>query len=556
MITKEKIASSHRELSPDAGAPSGAPVLEIEPAGHGGDETADSTILQDNLQTPSIDLSLYIVEEAVARKVPAEMARRNRLVPVFEIDQSLTVAMADPLDVFAIDEVQAHTGMRVEPVRATESEIEKVIEQYLADSGGQGLGSVAVGREQEASAAGILNSLIAEATKQGASDIHIEPEEDLVRIRQRVDGVLHETMTLPKSFESSLITRVKILSKLDIAEKRLPQDGRIQLKMGGKHVDIRVSIQPTVVGENVVLRILDRESILRGVEKLGLCEAKLKIFEEAIKRPYGMILVTGPTGSGKTTTLYSALNRISSHNLNIMTIEDPVEYRLELVRQTQVNPVAGYTFASGLRALLRQDPDVIMVGEIRDRETADIAIRSALTGHLVFSTMHTNDAAGAFTRLIDMGIEPFLVASSVHCVMAQRLIRLICEKCKRPVTPPDYLRERLAIRGDGAEFRHGKGCRVCRQAGYLGRTGIFEVLSTTRTVRDAVMRRLPTENLRRIAISEGMETLREDGLTKARLGKTTLEEVLRVTTSEESQIRLQEENKGNQTFDQRGGKKT
>jgi type II secretory ATPase GspE/PulE/Tfp pilus assembly ATPase PilB-like protein len=316
--------------------------------------------------------------------------------------------------------------------------------------------------------------------------------------------------------------------------------------VGGRQVDIRVSVQPTVVGENVVLRILDRESILRGTENLGLNEERLRTFEEAIKGPYGMILVTGPTGSGKTTTLYSALNRISSNKLNIMTIEDPVEYRLELVRQTQVNPVAGYTFANGLRALLRQDPDVIMVGEIRDRETADIAIRSALTGHLVFSTMHTNDAAGAFARLIDMGIEPFLVASSVHCVMAQRLVRLICEKCKRPVVPPDYLLDRLAVRADDAGFRHGKGCRVCHEAGYLGRTGIFEVLSTTANVRDAVMRRVPTENLRQIAICEGMETLRQDGLRKARQGKTTLEEILRVTTSEESETGRQDKNKGNE----------
>ena len=462
------------------------------------------------------------------------MARRNKLVPVFEIGDSLTVAMADPLDVFAIDEVQAHTGLRVEPVLATASEIEKVIEQYLVGQGGRPVRSAAATREQEASSASVLNSVLAKAIKQGASDVHIEPEEDFVRVRQRVDGVLKEIMTLPKSLESTLVTRVKILAKLDIAEKRLPQDGRIQLKVGSSQVDIRVSVQPTVVGENVVLRILDRQSILRGTANLGLGGERLETFESSIERPFGMILVTGPTGSGKTTTLYSALNKISSPKLNIMTIEDPVEYRLDLVRQTQVNPVAGYTFANGLRALLRQDPDVIMVGEIRDRETAEIAIRSALTGHLVFSTLHTNDAAGAFTRLIDMGIEPFLVASSVHCVIAQRLVRLICEKCKRPMTPPDYLLERLNVAARGREFWHGKGCRACHDSGYLGRSGIFEVLPTTGAVRDAVMQQLPSDALRQIAMSSGMETLRQDGLRKARDGKTTLEEVLRVTTAEEA----------------------
>ena len=413
-------------------------------------------------------------------------------------------------------------------------EIEKVIEQYLVDSKAQATRSQVASREQEASSASVLNKVLSQAIKQGASDVHIEPEEDFVRVRQRVDGVLKETMTLPKSLESTIVTRVKILARLDIAEKRVPQDGRIQLKVGSKEVDIRVSVQPTVVGENVVLRVLDRESILRGTENLGLDQDRLKTFQQAIQRPFGMILVTGPTGSGKTTTLYSALNTISSPRLNIMTIEDPVEYRLALVRQTQVNPVAGYTFANGLRALLRQDPDVMMVGEIRDGETAEIAIRSALTGHLVFSTLHTNDAAGAFTRLIDMGIEPFLVASSIHCVIAQRLVRLICEKCKRPVDPPAYILERLGIDGKGREFHKGKGCRACHQTGHSGRTGIFEVLSTSPAIRDAIMHRLPSETLRRLAIEEGMNTLRQDGLRKAFQGRTTLDEVLRVTTAEEA----------------------
>ena len=541
MITEERTASTGRKVSEEPDDLAESPVLEIDPEADGeenaGSEAGDArenTALFDRLKTPSIDLSLYIIEESVARKVPEEMARRNKIVPVFEIGDSLTIAMADPLDVFAIDEIQAYTGLRVEPVLASASEIEKVIDQYLVDSDKKAAGTRTPSRDEEASSASVLNSVLSKAIKQGASDVHIEPEEDFVRIRQRVDGVLKEIMTLPKSLESTLVTRVKILAKLDIAEKRVPQDGRIQLKVGSKQVDIRVSVQPTVVGENVVLRILDRESILRGTRNLGLEEQRLETFESAIERPFGMILVTGPTGSGKTTTLYSALNKISSAKLNIMTIEDPVEYRLDLVRQTQVNPVAGYTFANGLRALLRQDPDVMMVGEIRDRETAEIAIRSALTGHLVFSTLHTNDAAGAFARLIDMGIEPFLVASSLHCVIAQRLVRLICEKCKRPIKPPDYLLKRLNVTKRDEQFWHGKGCRVCHDTGYLGRTGIFEVLSTTSAIRDAVMRQEPSDTLRRIAIGEGMETLRQDGLRKALEGRTTLEEVLRVTTAEEA----------------------
>jgi type IV pilus assembly protein PilB len=549
MITGDKTTSSVGEPGEELVEIPESPVLEIEPEEDEEEsrppedkEAGESSALLDRLKTPSIDLSLYIIEEAVARKVPEEMARRHKLVPVFEIGDSLTVAMADPLDVFAIDEVQAHTGLRVEPVLAKASEVERVIEQYLGDAKGQSGGPRPASREDEASSASILNNMLAKAIKQGASDVHIEPEEDFVRVRQRVDGVLKEIMTLPKSLESTLVTRVKILAKLDIAEKRVPQDGRIQLKVGSKQVDIRVSVQPTVVGENVVLRLLDRESILRGTSNLGLDRERQAAFEEAIQRPFGMILVTGPTGSGKTTTLYSALSKISSTRLNIMTIEDPVEYRLDLIRQTQVNPVAGYTFANGLRALLRQDPDVIMVGEIRDGETAEIAIRSALTGHLVFSTLHTNDSSGAFTRLIDMGIEPFLVASSVHCVIAQRLVRVICEKCKRPVDPPDYLVERLNIETRGQTFYQGKGCRVCHETGYLGRTGIFEVLSTTNAIRDAVMRQVPSDTLRQIAIREGMETLRQDGLRKAREGKTTLEEVLRVTTAEEA---AESEERGN-----------
>jgi len=500
------------------------------PAADRGQNAGTAARLADLLKAPTIDLSLYLIDEAVLRSVPEEIARKFTLVPVFKIGNRLTVAMADPTDVFAIDEIEARTGYAVEPVQAGEAEIEKTLQQFFGGGGSAG-GAEGGGSP---SAANLVKMLLTRAVKDGASDIHIEPEENAVRIRQRVDGVLMQVMSVPKALEASIVTRVKILGGLDIAEKRLPQDGRIQLVAQGRDVDVRVSVQPTVTGENVVLRILDRETMGLGLEKLGLGSEKLRVFNEAVTRPNGMILVTGPTGSGKTTTLYSALKQISSPELNIMTIEDPVEYKLEGIRQTQVNPTAGYTFANGLRALLRQDPDVMMVGEIRDRETADMAIRSALTGHLVFSTLHTNDAAGAFARLIDMGIEPFLIASSVHCVIAQRLVRLICQKCKRPAQPSQYLLKKLGVGGDAGPFWYGKGCRLCHQTGYRGRAGMFEVLTMSPAVREAVLARQSAQALSDIATAEGMETLRQDGINKALGGETTLEEVLRVTSGGDS----------------------
>ncbi|MFH1312061.1 MAG: ATPase, T2SS/T4P/T4SS family [Candidatus Eisenbacteria bacterium] len=489
------------------------------------------TLFNEKLKVPSIDLSLYLIDEDVAKSVPERIARKYTLVPVFKIDNNLTIAMADPMDVFAIDEVRAITGCIVEPVQASPTGIENAIQQYFGAPGATEGAENSDGSRQGTSSTGLISTMIARAVKDGASDIHIEPEEKSVRVRQRVDGTLSQVMAVPKSLESSLVTRVKIMSKLDIAEKRLPQDGRIQIKSDGKDVDIRVSIQPTVTGENIVMRILDRASVLLGLEHLGLDAQRLSIFDSAIKKPYGMLLVTGPTGSGKTTTLYSVLNRISSPELNVMTIEDPVEYRLSGIRQTQVNTAAGYTFANGLRALLRQDPDVIMVGEIRDGETAEIAIRAALTGHLVLSTLHTNDASGAFARLADMGAEPFLIASSVHCVLAQRLVRLICDRCKRPVEPPEYLFDKLGVEDRTHEYWHGKGCRLCHQTGYRGRGGIFEVLPMSAAIRDAVLANRPTDDLRQVAQSEGMASLRMDGLSRALTGVTTLEEVLRVTVS-------------------------
>ncbi len=490
-------------------------------------------IIREKLQVPSIDLSLYLIEEDVARSVPERIARKYNLIPVFRINNNLTVAMSDPMDVLATDEVQAATGCRIEPVRAGESEIDKTIDQYFGAKKAGGASGGASAPPDSAGSTGLVNSIITRAVKEGASDIHIEPEDEYVRVRQRIDGILTEVMVLPKATEAALVNRVKILSKLDISEKRLPQDGRIQLNAAGKDIDIRVSVQPTVAGENVVMRILDRSSVLLDLEKLGLDHKQLGMLHDAIRKPYGMVLVTGPTGSGKTTTLYSILNEISSPDINIMTIEDPVEYRLEGIRQTQVNKTAGYTFANGLRALLRQDPDVMMVGEIRDLETAEIAVRAALTGHMVFSTLHTNDASGAFTRLIDMGVEPFLVASSIHCVVAQRLVRLIHDKCRRPGEPSEYLLKRLGIQDRSHEFFRGKGCRTCQNTGYKGRCGIFEVLAMSQPVRTAILERSSTETLRDAARGQGMRNLRECGMAQAFEGKTTLDEVLSATSAED-----------------------
>jgi len=492
-------------------------------------------LLATKLKVPTIDLSLYLIDEEVATSIPEETARKHMLVPVFKIENTLTLAMADPTNVLAIDEVQAATGLRVDPVQASETGIERTIDQYFGKSGRGPAGDGGEEHIGATSSPGIINTVISRAVKNKASDVHIEPEENAVQVRERVDGILMPLMTLPKEMESSLVTRVKILSKLDISEKRLPQDGRIQLRTEGKDVDIRVSIQPTVTGENVVLRLLDRHSVSIGIDRLGLDESNLSLLDSAIKKPYGMVLVTGPTGSGKTTTLYSVLNRIASSELNVMTIEDPVEYRLAGVRQTQINTTAGYTFANGLRALLRQDPDVIMVGEIRDRETAEIAVRASMTGHLVFSTLHTNDAAGAFTRLIDMGIEPFLVASSLHCVIAQRLVRVVCDKCKRTVQPAAYLLDKLGVKDRPGELSQGKGCRLCHQTGYRGRSGIFEVIPMSASIRTAILARSSTSALKDLAIGAGMQTLRQDGLDKAFQGLTTLEEILRVTVAGQSQ---------------------
>jgi type IV pilus assembly protein PilB len=493
------------------------------------------------LGVKTIDLSNVIIEPEVANILSETTVRRLKVIPLFKEGETLAVAMADPTDINVIDELHRETGFTIEPVLASEMDISRAIDQIYGTANTiydivksidekKLLSSKEAG--EEAPIIKLTNLLIVQAVRDRASDIHVEPEEKMLRVRYRVDGVLHRISSLPKFLQLPVVSRIKIMSDLDIAERRLPQDGRIKMDVGNKSIDLRVSIQPTLHGENVVMRILDKASIMIGIENLGLAERDFETFVELIHKPYGMLLVTGPTGSGKTTTLYSALNRLNTEDKNIMTMEDPIEYQLPLVRQTQVNPQIGLTFASGLRAILRQDPDIIMVGEIRDLETAEIAIHSALTGHLVFSTLHTNDAPGAFARLIDMGAEPFLVSSSVIGVVAQRLVRVICERCKQPYKPNKSLLQEMGFEkyySEDLRFYKGKGCNLCKGTGYRGRLGIFSLLKVTPSVQELVLKKASSQVIDTQARKEGMRTLRDDCFEKVMNGITTIEEMFRVT---------------------------
>ena len=508
-----------------------------------------ANIIAQSLGVPYMDIKNYIIDPDVLKLVPEAIAKKYTLIPLFKIQDTLTLAMANPQDIVAIDDARLKSKCRViEPVMASKAAIEQAIDQYYGTKGSfeDIVGQIDKAKfarvsdeaeektlqaiSQEAPIVKLVNMIITQAIKEKASDIHVEPEEDMLRVRYRVDGILHESNSPPKNLANAIISRIKVLAHMDIAEKRKPQDGRIELKVEGKAIDLRVSAFPTIHGENVVLRILDKSSVLLGLRELGLEKEDLNNFEKLIKRPYGIILVTGPTGSGKTTTLYAALSTINSPDKNIITIEDPVEYQLSMIRQTQVNPKAGLTFASGLRSILRQDPNVIMVGEIRDKETADIAIQAALTGHLVFSTLHTNDAAGALTRLVDMGIEPFLIASSVIGVVAQRLVRVICDRCKEEYhVTPDMLKALGVKESEKVKLYRGKGCRDCKESGYRSRKAIFELLAVNDKIRELVTQKASAVAVRQEAIKSGMSTLRANGLKKAEEGMTTVEEVLRAT---------------------------
>ena len=498
------------------------------------------------LGLPYMDLSDYIVDGKLVELIPEEIAKKYKAVPLFKISNTLTVGMTDPQDIEAIDNIRRVSKVEmVEPVLVSERGIQRVLDSCY--SAGDTVDAMVKSIDQakappkggkvfgksldDTPVIDLVNIMFAQAVKDRVSDIHLEPAEDSLRVRSRIDGLLREVTVMPKTVQNAIISRIKILSKMDIAESRKPQDGRIRLQLENKSLDIRVSTFPTLHGENVVMRLLDKSSVLLGLKEVGMLERDLAVFEKLIRRPNGIILVTGPTGSGKTSTLYAALTVINSIEKNIITIEDPVEYELPLIRQTQVNPLAGITFANGLRGILRQDPDIIMVGEIRDKETADVAIQAALTGHLVFSTLHTNDAASALTRLIDMGVEPFLASSSVIGIVAQRLIRLICDKCKEPCQPSNDVLKELGLKA-GTKFYRGKGCSKCQSSGLKGRKGIFEVLVMTEEIRKMIDEKKSADEIGKKARELGMQTLRDDGLLKAQEGMTTLEEVLRVTEVE------------------------
>ena len=515
-----------------------------------------SALQADIMGVPFVNLREYLIEPTVIDLVPEDVARKLKVMPLFTIGDTLTVSMADPRDIFAIDELRRRTGFKsIDTVLSSEDDILYAI-NHTYGSGGDiqdavndiTVSDAGVGTEEEevkvleqlaeeAPVIKVVNLLILQAIRERASDIHIEPDEKKVSVRLRVDGALREVTPFPKDHQGAIISRIKILSKMDIAEKRKPQDGRIQIKIESRDIDLRVSTYPTLYGENVVIRILDRASALLGLAQLGFSEDELKRFDKIIRRPYGIILVTGPTGSGKTTTLYAALNTINSTEKNIITIEDPIEYQIPLIRQSQINPKAGLTFATGLRSILRQDPDIIMVGEIRDVETAEIAIHSALTGHLVLSTLHTNDAPGALTRLEDMGVEPFLITSSVIGILAQRLVRVLCDKCKESYKPSHEMLEGLHISAhEKLTFYKPRGCKYCENAGYKGRIGIFELLEVSEEAKKLVLGKASSGEIKELARREGMRTLWEDGLAKAKQGITSVEEVLKVTKEEEQQI--------------------
>lgn len=516
--------------------------------------------LSEQLNIPPIDLSKYKIDPHVAKMVPEKMVVRYNLIPISKIGNTLTIGMADPTDILAIDDVKTLVSPynidKIDVVLATDNDIKDArykifgpqkedIAKLIKDAGSTptevakeeklDVGEITA-ESEKAPIVKIVSLILNEALKKRASDIHIEPCEKDLRVRYRIDGALQEALKLPRNNQNAILAKLKIMSKLDITETRVPQDGRFKIKLGQKEIDFRVSVLPIVFGNKIVLRALDRANITIGLDKLGFLPYPLEAFKKALEYPFGMILLTGPTGSGKSTTLYSIVDKLNAPDKNIVTIEDPVEYEVEGITQIQVNPDIGLTFANGLKSLLRQSPDVVMVGEIRDFETADIAIKASLTGQLVLSTLHTNDAAGAITRLIDMGIEPFLVAASLVLTAAQRLARKICPRCKEEINIPRAVFERIIGSTRDIDeiikkkpFFRGKGCHYCNYTGYYGRMGVLETVSIDDKIRDMIIRRGSTEEIKKYAKSQGMTALRDSALEVFASGLTTLEEVLRIT---------------------------
>jgi type IV pilus assembly protein PilB len=523
-------------------------------------ETEVTTFVSRQYGIPAVNLAYCEIDPAVVKLIPYEAAKRYQILPISRVGASLTIAVVDPTNVFALDDIKFMTGYNVEPVVASESEIQEGIERAYSTKQEDNLESVIASLDgadtnlelqedeaemnledleraaDQAPIVKLVNMILTEAVKRGASDIHLEPYEKEYRVRLRMDGVLHPIMTPPLKARDAITSRLKIMAKLDISEKRLPQDGRIMLKMniGGKkkQLDFRVSVLPTLWGEKVVLRLLDKENLRLDMTKLGFEQDSLDKFQKAILKPYGMVLVTGPTGSGKTNTLYSAISMVNKPDTNIMTAEDPVEFQLHGVNQVQMKEQIGLNFAAALRSFLRQDPNIILVGEIRDFETAEIAIKAALTGHLVLSTLHTNGAPETISRLMNMGIEPFLVATSVHLIVAQRLVRRICSECAETVEVPFEALVRAGYSPDEArqaKVKKGRGCTTCSGSGYKGRVGLYEVMEINDELRELILVGASAMELKKKAIENGMTTLRRSGLMKVMLGVTTMEEVARET---------------------------
>jgi general secretion pathway protein E len=500
-------------------------------------------------------IDIEAIDADLSKDIPVGFARTQLVLPLWRKGEQIQVGVVDPLNVAGIDSLQPMLDGTLEPVVVLEGVLVDAINKIFDRRAGasQVMGEIhdeeigisgeniqdidvdIIDTDDEAPIIRLVNALMAQAVKERCSDIHIEPFERHIAVRFRVDGVLYEIIRPPKRFAASITSRIKVMAGLDIAEKRIPQDGRIKIKVAGRDIDIRLSTVPTSHGERIVMRLLDKTAVLKDLEYIGMGSQVLVNMNEMIQKAYGIILVTGPTGSGKTTTLYACLAKINSPVRNIITVEDPVEYQLGGIGQIQVNSKVGLTFAAGLRAILRQDPDVVMVGEIRDRETAEIAIQASLTGHLVFSTLHTNDAAGAVTRLVDMGVEPFLVASSVVCMMAQRLVRNLCPHCKKPVVPTESELKQLGFTRDRfLEVTPGHvyaptGCQECLDTGYMGRTGIYELMVVDDEIRQLIMENTDSTTIKKRAIGKGMLTLRDDGARKVMLGETSIAEILRVT---------------------------
>lgn len=538
LITEEQLESA---LSEGSGRSLSAVLVDQGIA----DEMTIARTIAENMGLAFVDIGAVEIDPTATTLLQVDLARRHTCLPIKIQDDELVVAMSDPANIFAIDDLRIVTGYDIRPVVAAESDLLQAIDRFATMqesvddmvtgveslTSGVGEGEEDVGVDDEAPVAKILNHVVTEAIRQGAGDIYIEPGEQDIRVRYRIDGVCQEVMRSPKKIHRQLISRLKIQCAMDISERRIPQDGRFGVVLDGKSVDFRVAVLPTVHGEMSVMRLLRKDAIMMSLEDLGFLEQPMERVLDAIDKPYGALLVTGPTGSGKSTTLYAAINKTTKPTVNLITVEDPVEYRLEGLSQVQVNEKAGLTFAAALRSILRQDPDVVMIGEIRDKETATIAIEAALTGHLVLSTLHTNDAPSALTRLTEMGVEPFLSASAINCVLAQRLARRLCKECKEKYTPDEQALTRVGFPfepGHPPQLYRAVGCNKCNNIGYKGRMGIHEVMTVTEEIERACVDHASGDEIKRIAVSQGMKTLRDDGFAKVLAGTTSIEEVMRV----------------------------